>query len=411
MAPLDLSGLGHTGNTLVSIAIGFAFGFILERGGLGNAKKLASQFYLNDQTVLKVMFTAIVVAMVLLHGAYGLGLVDMDRVWVNPTYLWPGIIGGLFLGVGFILGGYCPGTSIVAASTLKLDGLVFFLGCLAGIFTFGLTEPWFESFWEHSGFYGRLTLPDWLGLNYGTVVLLVVIMALGMFTGAEWLEAWLRPGRRPGERLRLAVPRPVRFAAVGILATATLLAVYALVVPDPAAPRRAREADHILASRERHIEPAELLSLMHNNQVTLRMIDARDEADYNLFHLLDAVRVVDDATLDSARKSTPADAITVVMSNDETGADTVARSLMIKGMRGVYILAGGLNRWLDTYGSGAGKAIPSPGQDTLHYRFTAALGANYDAARPDILHTAQLAFTPKVKFEKPIIKVSGGCGG
>ena len=100
MAPMnpDLF-LGATGAGLLSLGIGFLFGFILESAGFGNSRKLAAQFYLHDQTVLKVMFTAIVTAMVLLSLCAGLGLVDMERVWVNPTYLWPGIMGGLILGI------------------------------------------------------------------------------------------------------------------------------------------------------------------------------------------------------------------------------------------------------------------------------------------------------------------------
>ena len=96
---------------LVFGLIGFGFGFVLEISGFGNSKKLAAQFYFKDLTVLKVMFTAIVTAMVLLFLSVGLGILDFNLVWVNPTYLWPGIVGGLIMGVGFIVGGFCPGTS------------------------------------------------------------------------------------------------------------------------------------------------------------------------------------------------------------------------------------------------------------------------------------------------------------
>ena len=99
--------------------------------------KLAGQFYLRDMMVLKVMFTAIIVAAVLIAGASAFGLLDMSRVWVNPTYLWPGIVGGLIMGVGFVLGGFCPGTSVVAASTLKIDGMLFLAGALGGVWLFG----------------------------------------------------------------------------------------------------------------------------------------------------------------------------------------------------------------------------------------------------------------------------------
>jgi hypothetical protein len=107
MAPYDLTKLiGNAGTILVYLAIGFGFGFALERAGFGNSRKLAAQFYLHDMTVLKVMFTAIIVAMVLVFWASALMWLDFDRIFVNPTYLWPGVIGGLLLGVGFIIGGY-----------------------------------------------------------------------------------------------------------------------------------------------------------------------------------------------------------------------------------------------------------------------------------------------------------------
>ncbi len=66
--------------------IGIGFGYTLEMSGFGNSRKLAAQFYFTDLTVLKVMFTAIVTAMVLLFGAVGLGILDFSQVWVNPTY-------------------------------------------------------------------------------------------------------------------------------------------------------------------------------------------------------------------------------------------------------------------------------------------------------------------------------------
>ena len=107
MAPFDISAaLGGSGAVALYIAIGFGFGFALERAGFGNSRKLAAQFYLHDMTVLKVMFTAIVVAMLLLFYASALVYLDMDRVFVNPTYLWSGILGGVVLGMGFVIGGY-----------------------------------------------------------------------------------------------------------------------------------------------------------------------------------------------------------------------------------------------------------------------------------------------------------------
>ena len=106
MLPPDLSALGPFTLGLIALAFGFSFGFILECAGFGNARKLAAQFYLYDMTVLKVMFTGIVVAMVLIFIDRGLLWLDFEQVFVNPTHLWPQIAGGLLLGVGFLIGGY-----------------------------------------------------------------------------------------------------------------------------------------------------------------------------------------------------------------------------------------------------------------------------------------------------------------
>jgi hypothetical protein len=188
MAPFDLTAqLGHVGASVLYGAIGFAFGFILESAGFGDSRRLAAQFYWRDLAVLKVMFTAIVVAALLVFWATALGWLDYDEVWVNPTYLWPGILGGLIMGVGFILGGFCPGTSLVGLATLKLDAAWFVAGSAVGIFGFGETVDRYTAFW-HSGDYGRLTLQEWLGLPAGLVVVGIVGVAIVAF----WLGDMLR---------------------------------------------------------------------------------------------------------------------------------------------------------------------------------------------------------------------------
>jgi len=105
--PINIvDAFGKTGAYLVFLLIGFLFGYVLEIAGFGKSNKLAAQFYFKEMTVLKVMFTAIVVAMVGIFLASALGMLDYKLVWVNPTYLWPGIVGGLIMGVGFIIGGF-----------------------------------------------------------------------------------------------------------------------------------------------------------------------------------------------------------------------------------------------------------------------------------------------------------------
>ncbi len=172
---------------IVSVVLGFFFGFFLERAGFSSARKLTAQFYFKDFAVLKVMFTAIVVAMLGIAYLTLVGWLDMSQVFVPPTYVWPQAVGGLLLGGGFIVGGYCPGTSVTAAAIGKLDALFFMLGIFIGIFIFGVGVPDFSRF-NVSGALGALTLPMWLDLNTGIVVMVIVLVAVGAFWVAEKSE-------------------------------------------------------------------------------------------------------------------------------------------------------------------------------------------------------------------------------
>lgn len=171
----------------LAILSGFAFGFVLERAGFGSSKKLAAQFYLKDMTVLKVMFTAIVTAMLGLTVLRAVGVLNWNDLYVNPTNLGPQAIGGLIFGVGFVVGGYCPGTCVVAATTGKLDGMAFLVGIAGGILAYSGVYPAIKGF-ATSGGGERRFLYDWLHLPYGVAAVAVTVMALGMFAGAEYLE-------------------------------------------------------------------------------------------------------------------------------------------------------------------------------------------------------------------------------
>jgi len=178
---------GDEFSLVIAVLIGFGFGFFLERAGFGHAPKLAAQFYLTDMTVFKVMFTAIVTAML---GAFYLswvGLLDLELVYLSPTYIWPQLVGGAFLGVGFVVGGYCPGTAVVGASTGHFDAILFLAGIVFGIFVFGEAYPLIEGF-VNSGDLGELTIAEAFTMRYGVVVLLVTLIAIGGFVGAEAVE-------------------------------------------------------------------------------------------------------------------------------------------------------------------------------------------------------------------------------
>lgn len=172
---------------IIAFIIGIGFGFFLERAGFGSAKKLAAQFYFKDMSVLKVMFSAIVTAMLGLFYLSWAGFIDLSLVYLGDTYLLPQITGGLLLGIGFVVGGYCPGTSCVAASTGRIDGIIYLIGVMAGIFFFGEIFPLLSGFFYSTNM-GEITLPQLINLPYGLIVFLVVLMAIGAFGGAEWSE-------------------------------------------------------------------------------------------------------------------------------------------------------------------------------------------------------------------------------
>jgi uncharacterized membrane protein YedE/YeeE len=187
-APLyKLGAFGDEASLVVAFLIGIGFGFFLERAGFGSAKKLVSQFYLSDLAVFKVMFTAIVTAMLGVTYLAWAGILDLSLLYLVPTYWVAQVVGGLLLGVGFVVGGYCPGTSLVATVTGKLDGLVFVLGFAAGTLGFALAFPLVRGLYT-AGAVGTKTLPQVLGVPYGVLVFGVVLMAVFGFMGASWVE-------------------------------------------------------------------------------------------------------------------------------------------------------------------------------------------------------------------------------
>ncbi len=188
-APLYEYGLfGESTSLLVALVIGIAFGWFLERGGMGSATKLAGQFYLTDMSVLKVLFSAVVTSMLGVFWLAELGWLDLPLVYLPPTYLLPQLAGGVVFGLGFVMGGLCPGTSCVSAATGRRDGLAVVGGMLFGVFLFNESFPWIEPFYRSTPM-GQITIPEILGVPFGWVVFAVVLAALAAFRASEWIEA------------------------------------------------------------------------------------------------------------------------------------------------------------------------------------------------------------------------------
>jgi len=188
MAPLIPQGIiDAEWGYVIALIIGIGFGFILEQAGFSTSRKLVGLFYGYDFTVLRVFFTAAITAMVgLLYFSY-FDIIDMNLIFVNPTYLWSTIVGGLIMGLGFIIGGFCPGTSICALAIGKLDALCFVCGIILGVFIFGESFSIFEGLYK-AAFMGRITVFEQLGLSAEVFGFLLIVVAIIAFIVTSKIE-------------------------------------------------------------------------------------------------------------------------------------------------------------------------------------------------------------------------------
>jgi hypothetical protein len=188
MGPLAINEIiSENTNLFLAFLIGIGFGFVLEQSGFSSSRKLAGIFYGYDTVVIKVFFTAAITAMLGLLFFSLFGWVDLNLVYVNPSYLTSAIVGGVIMGAGFIIGGYCPGTSFCGASIGKIDALVFIAGLFIGVFIFGTGFNIWDDMYM-ANFLGSPKVSESLGLSDGLFVLLLIIVAFGMFWVAEWAE-------------------------------------------------------------------------------------------------------------------------------------------------------------------------------------------------------------------------------
>jgi len=248
---------GFPAGLLLGTLIGFAFGFVLERAGFGNAKNLAAQFYLTDTRVLKVMFSAIATACAGIGLLAGFGVLDLSLVTVPETFLGPHVVGGLLLGIGFIVSGYCPGTGVVAMASGKWDGLMSIVGVMCGSLLFGYVYPSLEGFYK-SGAMGSVTIAQALGIPFPVLAAGVVAMAIGCFLGAEKLEAIFAPKLAKAAPVSNPPVRNRQFAALGALALLGLATVALPASKKPAAENGVAKIGAVELARKIVASPQEL---------------------------------------------------------------------------------------------------------------------------------------------------------
>jgi hypothetical protein len=344
----------------------------------------------------------------------------------------------------------------VAASTLKLDGVIFVLGALAGVFALGETVHGLHGLY-HASFLGQFTIPDWLGLPTGVVLVLLVLMALAVFHFAEVSETVFGAGK-PGRTVPWIPRRRSRAVASGAL---VLLALVAMAKGQPTVEDRwrsiAARGGRQLEAREVYVDPAEVVDLRRDLSLSVRILEVREERDWNLFHLRGSRRIDPAAAVDpkliKELQAAPDNAITFLVSNGELAATGAWRRLRAQAVLNLYIVDGGINHWLDLYppnpgvatrtatalatGSAippaSGSAIASAGVlagDEMAWVFGEAVGDRIPSAHPDlprresapdggIAGTAMTwfdrsnppshEFVKKVKLQRKVA-VKGGCG-
>jgi hypothetical protein len=382
-------------NLLLALLLGIAFGFVLEQAGFSSSRKLTGLFYGTDFTVLRVFFTAGVTAMsgVLLLSHFG--LLDTELIYINPTFLYPALVGGAIMGVGFVLGGYCPGTSFCGAAVGKIDAMAFIGGSLLGILAFGEAFPLFQNFYT-SGAMGDLLVYMPLGLTAGQFALALIAMAVGAFVFTGRIERKVNPDA-PSRAF------PVRFhrvAAAGVLCLGAVLAL----TPDRHARLTAQASDAAYLKRHpvARITADELAFRLLDRDPRLLPVDLRSAAEFGKMSLPGAVNLPAAGLFGKEARLTLSDSrpLKVFFAQDEAAGERAAALARLLGYRNVAVLQGGMDGFSRTIlnaepGDAAGA---DPAVEAFRLRAApqiAVLMKERGAAKP----------------VKAVRRVQGGCGG
>jgi hypothetical protein len=213
MGPLVPDVVGNELNFIVALIIGIFFGVILEQAGFSTSKKLVGLFYGYDFTVLRVFFTAGIVAMIGVIAFEHFGLLDINLTYINPTFLWSALIGGLIMGLGFVVGGFCPGTSICAAAIGKIDAMIFIAGSFIGVLIFAEGYPLWEGLYKANN-WGNVRVFDSLGMQQTIFAFLLTAVALFAFWMISIIENKVNGIKKPAFRF---TPYYVTIGAIGFI--------------------------------------------------------------------------------------------------------------------------------------------------------------------------------------------------
>ncbi len=342
MAPFIPQGFINPELTLFfALIIGIGFGYILEQAGFSSSRKLAGVFYGYDFVVLRVFFTAGITAMTGLMFLGYLGWVDLSLLYVNPTYLYSAIIGGAIMGFGFIMGGYCPGTSFVGAIIGKIDAMVFIIGSFIGIFVFGHFYDTFEPVYT-GNFLGHIYVYDSLGISKSWFAFILVVVALIAFLLTQMIEDRVNDfseeaiSNRPSYRL----PALLLIAAVFLF----------FFLPDERKSRMSEVPAEVLQEEifgdAAYVSVQRVIHQIKNHHDDLILIDARDIEEYEHFSLPGALNMsAQDVLNRSWRNIFRKDhRMKVFFGNGNSEATMAFMTARRAGYNNVFVMDGGLNK-------------------------------------------------------------------
>ncbi|PKP37770.1 MAG: sulfurtransferase [Bacteroidetes bacterium HGW-Bacteroidetes-15] len=341
MGPLIPQGIiGMEWDLFFALFIGIGFGYVLESAGFSSSRRLAGVFYGYDFTVLRVFFTAGVTAMIGVFIMNYLGWIDMSLVFVNPTFIWPAIVGGAVMGFGFIFGGYCPGTSVTAAVIGKIDAWVFLVGIFIGILAYGEFFFLFEEF-SVSGNLGTIFIFDSLGISAGWFAFLLIAVALIAFGVTAMIEEKVNTESANIDTKGTSYLIPV--AVTLLIGVVLIFTPFGSITGVKELDKEQLEGEIVAGNHFVHTD--EVTFKLLNDYHPIILVDVRSAADANEFSLPGSINIpLEQLHRKQWRETlTSKDVKIVFYSNSTVLADqawVIARRM---GYSNIYVMSGGLN--------------------------------------------------------------------
>jgi hypothetical protein len=285
MGPLVPYIISNEFSLIIALLAGIGFGFVLEQAGFSSTKKLVGLFYGYDFTVLKVFFTAGVTAMIGILLFYHWGILDLTLIYINPTFLYSALIGGAVMGIGFIIGGFCPGTSICAAAIGKLDALAFVGGSVLGIIIFAEAYPFFENIYLAEN-QGPVLIYDKLGISRMFFAILLTIVAFLAFYFTHLIE------NRVNNFKAQFSGKKITIYSIGIgLAFLVLSVVGFTPSKDEMIKNRIANAKRQQKCVFKEVSADQLAFEIANHHYQINVIDVRPAEEYNKYHIPMAINI------------------------------------------------------------------------------------------------------------------------